>query len=223
MGSKLTEKSPKIMRSWLIIFNLTASIGIFNKLYNCPIKLCWAFFRNCRHARRNIWQHSTVFTEQEKCCARSKSELFIKTSKSCDLNFANSGRDREAKTSPRHLNFWKQLNKTTEQCYLWISGFKIQQGTQCVPRNTVTEQIYHITIRNVGIAYRPSFLCLPCEASEGIMFSGCPSVRLSVFPSDHVCRHLFVLRQHGPTDWIHNLYKHSTPPTKVFYQRSRSY
>ena len=26
IGSKLTEKSPKIMRSWLIIFNLTASI-----------------------------------------------------------------------------------------------------------------------------------------------------------------------------------------------------
>ena len=26
IGSKSTEKSPKIMRSWLIIFNLTASI-----------------------------------------------------------------------------------------------------------------------------------------------------------------------------------------------------
>ena len=26
IGSKLTEKSPKIMRSWLIIFNLTASM-----------------------------------------------------------------------------------------------------------------------------------------------------------------------------------------------------
>ena len=36
----------------------------------------------------------------------------IKTSKSCDLTFANSGRDTEAKTSPRHLNFLKQLNKT---------------------------------------------------------------------------------------------------------------
>ena len=41
----------------------------------------------------------------------------IKTSKSCDLNFANSGRDTEAKTSPRHLNFLKQLNKTTEMLY----------------------------------------------------------------------------------------------------------
>ena len=28
IGSKLTEKSLKIMRSWLIIFNLTASIVI---------------------------------------------------------------------------------------------------------------------------------------------------------------------------------------------------
>ena len=39
----------------------------------------------------------------------------IKTSQSCDLNFANSGRDIEAKTSPRHLNFLKQLNKTTDR------------------------------------------------------------------------------------------------------------
>ena len=29
IGSKLTEKSPKIMRSWLIIFNLRASIGLY--------------------------------------------------------------------------------------------------------------------------------------------------------------------------------------------------
>ena len=28
IGLKLTEESPKIMRSWLIIFNLTASIGL---------------------------------------------------------------------------------------------------------------------------------------------------------------------------------------------------
>ena len=33
IGSKLTEKSPKIMRSRLIIFNLTASIG----------PCCWLF------------------------------------------------------------------------------------------------------------------------------------------------------------------------------------
>ena len=104
------------------------------------IKLCWAFFLNCRHARINIWPHSTVFTEQEKFCARSKSELMIKTSKSVDLNFANAGRDTEAKASPRHLNFLKQLNKTTEMCYPYISGFKIHQGTQWVPRNTITEQ-----------------------------------------------------------------------------------
>ena len=55
--------------------------------------------------------------------------IMIETSKSCDLNFANSGRDTEAKTSPRHLNFLKQLNKTTEMCYPYISGFKIHQGT----------------------------------------------------------------------------------------------
>ena len=77
------------------------------------------FFCNCRHAKRNI-PHSTVFSELEKCCARSKSERIIKTSKNCDLNFANSGMDTEAKskTSLRHLNFLKQLNKTTEMCYL---------------------------------------------------------------------------------------------------------
>ena len=34
-------------------------------------------------------------------------------------------------------------------------GIKIHQGTQCVPRNTGTEQIYHITIRNLGIAFGP--------------------------------------------------------------------
>ena len=79
----------------------------------------------------------------------------IKTSKSYDLNFANSGRDTEAKTSPRQLNFLKQLNKT-EMCYPYISGFKIHQGTQWVPRNTVTEQIHHITIRNLGIASGPT-------------------------------------------------------------------
>ena len=118
------------------IFFFFTKVGRFNKFANCPIKLCWAFFRNCRHAWINIWPHFTVFTQQEKCCVRSKSELMIKTSKSCDLNFANSGRDTEAKTSPRHLNFLKQLNKTTEMCYPYISGFKIHQGTQWVPRNT---------------------------------------------------------------------------------------
>ena len=61
---------------------------------------------------KEIFDHISVFTEQGKCCAESKSELIIKTSKSCDLSFANSGR------APRHLNFLKQLNKTTEMCYL---------------------------------------------------------------------------------------------------------
>ena len=52
--------------------------------------------------------------------------LMINTSKSCDPYFANSGRDTEA----RHLNFLKQLNKTTEMCYPYISGSKIHQGNQ---------------------------------------------------------------------------------------------
>ena len=66
--------------------------------------------------------------------------------------------DTEAKTSlARHLNFLKQLNKTTEMLYPYISGCKIHQGTQRVPGNTLTEQIYHITIRNLGIASAPSF------------------------------------------------------------------
>ena len=95
---------------------------------------------------------------QEKCCAKSKYELIIKTSKSCDPNFSNSRRDTEAKTSPRHLNFLKPLNKTTEMCYpytgIHVSGFKIHQGTEWVPCNT------HITSRNLGIAYGPSFFFL---------------------------------------------------------------
>ena len=33
----------------------TVSVGRFNTFLNCPIKLCWAFFCNCRHAKRNIW------------------------------------------------------------------------------------------------------------------------------------------------------------------------
>ena len=88
--------------------------------------------------------------------------------KSCDLNFANSGRDTEA-GSPRHLNFLKQLNKTTEMLYPYISGFKIHQGTQWVPRNTVTEQIGHTTIRNLGIASGPSFFFFSLQVHEGVM------------------------------------------------------
>ena len=102
---------------------------------------------------------------QEKCCAKSKYELIIKTSKSCDLNFSNSRRDTEAKTSPRHLNFLKPLNKTTEMCYpytgIHVSGFKIHQGTEWVPCNT------HITSRNLGIAYGPSFFFF--QVQEGVM------------------------------------------------------
>ena len=64
--------------------------------------------------QKEILDHIPVFTEQEKWCARSKFKLIIKTSESCDLNFANANRDTETKTSPRHLNFLKQLNKTTE-------------------------------------------------------------------------------------------------------------
>ena len=61
---------------------------------------------------KEIFDHIPQFSlKQEIFCAGSKSELIIKTSKSCDLNFANSGRDTEAKTSPRHLNFLKQMNK----------------------------------------------------------------------------------------------------------------
>ena len=50
-------------------------------------------FRNWRNAKNNIWTHSTVFTEQEKSSARSKSELNYETSKSCDLNAANFNND----------------------------------------------------------------------------------------------------------------------------------
>ena len=55
----------------------------------------------------------------------------IKTSKSCDLNFANSGRDTEAKTSPRHLNFLKQPNKTTEMLYIYQVLRYIRAPNEC--------------------------------------------------------------------------------------------
>ena len=32
-------------------------------------------FRDCWHAKINIWPHSIVFNEQKKCCARSKSQV----------------------------------------------------------------------------------------------------------------------------------------------------
>ena len=115
------------------------SVAITNKGNNSTIKLCWAFFRNCRHARINIWPHSSFHWARKMLCQ------------------INSGRDTEAKTSPRHLNFLKQLNKTTELLYPYISGFKIHQGTQWVPRNTVAEQICHITIRNFGLASGPRY------------------------------------------------------------------
>ena len=83
-----------------------------------------------------IFDHIPQFSLSKKNAvpdqSLSKSQI-IKTSKSCDpgdLNFCNSDRDTEAKTSPRHLYFLKQLNKTTEMCYLYMSGFKIHQGTQ---------------------------------------------------------------------------------------------
>ena len=84
------------------------TLGRFNKFLKCPIKLCWAFFCSCRHAKINIWPHSTVFTEQEKCCARSKSEPnFQKRPKDgtsmCQTVMGVTG----SKTSPRHLNFTK--------------------------------------------------------------------------------------------------------------------
>ena len=46
-------------------------------------------------------------------------------------------------------------------------GIKIHQGTQCVPRNTGTEQIYHITIRNLGIASGPNFFFLSPRGGRG--------------------------------------------------------
>ena len=50
---------------------------------------------------KEIFDHIPVFTEQGKCCAGSKSELIKKTSKSCDLSFANSGR------APRNLELFE--------------------------------------------------------------------------------------------------------------------
>ena len=47
--------------------------------------------------------------------------------------------------------------------------------------------------------------------------SVCPAVR----PSVRSC--IVVLRQHGSTDWIHNLYKHSTPPAKVFITKGQGH
>ena len=63
------------------------------------------------------------------------------------------------KHQPDIWTFWSSWLKLLRCCIYWvvttemyISGLRIHQGTQWVPRNTVTEQIYHITIRNLGIA-----------------------------------------------------------------------
>ena len=62
----------------------------------------------------------------------------------------------ESKTSPRHLNYLKQLKKTTEMMSLLSFSFQKHQGTQRVPRNTLNSSKYttyiHITIRSLGIA-----------------------------------------------------------------------
>ena len=88
-------------------------VGTFHKLENCPIKLCWAFFRNCGHAKKNIWPHSTVFTEQEKWCARSKSELN-----------------------------YKNVQKMSPQCCKLPKGYKIQNITQTLELFEVAEENY---------------------------------------------------------------------------------
>ena len=61
-------------------------------------------------------------------------------------------------------------------------------------------------------AKRAKALC-----SRVVRPSGCPAVR----PIFILRRQFWLLRQHGPTDLIHNLFKRSTHLAKVFYQRSR--
>ena len=64
---------------------------------------------------KEISDHIPLFTMSKKNPVLDQNlSLIIKTSKSCHLNVANCPRDTESKKSPRHLNFMKQLKKTTE-------------------------------------------------------------------------------------------------------------
>ena len=84
----------------------------------------------------------------------------IKTSKSCDLNFANSGRDTEAKTSPRHLNFLKQLNKTAEMLYSYISGHPMSAPQYCnrANRSHNNHKFEHSLRRFLDTSYHVHFV-----------------------------------------------------------------
>ena len=73
-------------------------------------------------------------------------------------------RDTESKTSPRHLNFLKQLKKTTEVLSLLrVLVLDTSGHPTSAPQYTVTvtniqhyahnnQKYMHITIRNLGIA-----------------------------------------------------------------------
>ena len=68
------------------------------------------------------------------------------------------------KKSLRHLNFLKQVKKTTDMYSIESFSFSIHKGTQRVPRNTVKRANIphmHITIINLGIASGPSFTFFP--------------------------------------------------------------
>ena len=65
-------------------------------------------------------------------------------------------------------------------------------------------------------------LCFRRQASEGITFSGCPSVWMFGCPSVRPSVMYFCTTPTWSNRLNYNLYKHSNPPAKVFYQRSRS-
>ena len=60
----------------------------------------------------------------------------IKTSKRCHLNVANWERDTESKTSPRHINFLKQLKKTTENNVVEFLDYDTSGQPTSAPKNT---------------------------------------------------------------------------------------
>ena len=61
--------------------------------------ISYCLFRNCRLVKKNVLPHSTVFTELEKCCARSKSELNYKNIQKLSPQMLAGGRPIQ---NPKH-------------------------------------------------------------------------------------------------------------------------
>ena len=121
-------------------------------------KLCWAFFRKCRHAKRNIWPHLFARFSLSKKNAGLDQNLswIIKTSKRWHLNVANCYGGNKIQNITQTLELFEAAEKNYwDDVAVESFSFQIHQGTQRVPRITVTVANIphmHITIRNLGIS-----------------------------------------------------------------------